>query len=306
MNILSRKFDVAIIGGGPAGMSASLWCADMGLTAILIEREGRLGGQLASINNPIKNYLGLETSNGDEMTQRLVRSLDGLNCKRLTGVAVEKLDLDAKVVTMADGNSFDAGAIVIATGVRRRTLGIPGEREFQGRGILCSGVGEKLEATGKAVVIIGGGDAAIENALILSDVASRVTVIHRRSDLSARREFSDEAKLRSNIELVMEAVVTSINGGEKLTSVTVKTGSTESVICTDLVLVRIGVVPNSELVAGILERDENNFIKVDASGRTSMSGIFAVGDVANPGSPTISTAVGTAATAIKSIKFISN
>lgn len=305
MGVLSAKFDVVIIGGGPAGMSAALWCADTGLSVILIERENDLGGQLGLIHNPIKNYIGLEAANGREIKEKFLRSLEGLNIVRSVGVAVENLDLEFKIATLSDGRTFAGKSLILATGVRRRRLGVSGETEFQGRGILSSGVGEKTTAIGKNVVIVGGGDAALENALLLSEVASQVTVVHRRNQFSARREFVDEAHRRPKIRLLTESYLTSIDGVEQLTSVKISSGSddTESTIATDLLLIRIGVIPNTELFAGKLKLDERHYVLVDSQGATSVPGVFAVGDVAHPSSPTISTATGSAATAVKSILY---
>jgi thioredoxin reductase (NADPH) len=198
--------------------------------------------------------------------------------------------------------------LIFAAGVRRRLLGIPGEKELVGRGVLISGVGEKLKAEGKTVVIVGGGDAALENSLILSDVAPRVIVVHRRAQFAARQEFIDAAVRRSNIEFMTGKTAVSINGEDRVRSVTVKdiSDSTVSTVDTDLVLVRIGVVPNSELLSGKVEMDRSGYIIVDASGLSSAANVFAVGDVANPQSPTISTAVGTGATAVKTILDKSN
>ncbi len=289
-------------------MSAALWCAEVGLSALIVERENDLGGQLSHIHNPIRNYLGVETANGHEMKQRFVASLACLEIETTFGVAVECIDVERKVANLSDGRSFEWGSLIFATGVRRRLLGIQGEKEFVGRGVLNSGVGEKHKAEGKTVVVIGGGDAALENSLILSDVASRVVVVHRRAQFTARQEFIDAAVRRSNIELMTGKTAISINGDERVSGVTIHDISdhTVSTVVSDLVLVRIGVVPNSELLSGRVEMDRAGYVIVDASGASSAANVFAVGDVAHPNSPTISTAVGTGATVVKTILGKSN
>ncbi|MBK9529817.1 MAG: FAD-dependent oxidoreductase [Acidobacteria bacterium] len=308
MEINSHKFDVVVIGGGPAGMSAALWCAEVGLSVLIVERKNELGGQLSLIHNPIRNYLGVETANGQEMKQRFVANLTCLKIETTFGVAVECIDLERKVANLSDGRSFEWGSLIFATGVRRRSLGIPGEKEFVGRGVLNSGVGEKHKAEGKTVVVVGGGDAALENSLILSDVASRVVVVHRRAQFTARQEFINAAVRRSNIEFMTGKSTISINGDDRVRGVTVHDISdhTVSAVVSDLVLVRIGVVPNSELLSGIVEMDRAGYVIVDASGASSAANVFAVGDVAHPLSPTISTAVGTGATVVKTILGKSN
>jgi thioredoxin reductase (NADPH) len=155
---------------------------------------------------------------------------------------------------------------------------------------------------GKKVLIVGGGDAAFENALILSKFASSVTVAFRKPTPSARREFVDAAALGENIRLLPSTVLDRISGDDVVEVVELTNHSGEARIeDVDAVLIRIGVVPNSEIVQGIVDLDDCLYIKVDQTGATSVRGIYAVGDVANPCSPTLSTAVGTGATAAKAI-----
>ena len=288
-------------------MSAALWCVETGLTVALIEGE-RLGGQLNIIHNPIKNYIGSVAANGAEMSSKFISSLESLPMERVIGIPAESVDFEKRIVTLFDGRSVDWKFLVIATGVRRRKLNIPGEAEFLGRGVMISGVGEKQTAIGKNLVIVGGGDAAVENALILSEIAAKVLLVHRRSHLSARQPFVGEARLRPNIQFLFDTTVTAIEGTKQVTEVVVndQVRNLKSIIATDLVLVRIGVVPNSELASHCVETDDRGYIVVNANGETSTAGVFAVGDVANPRSPTISTATGTAATAVKSISDKSN
>lgn len=297
-----KKFDVIIVGGGPAGMSAALWCVETGLAVALIEGE-RLGGQLNIIHNPIKNYIGSVAANGAEMIAKFNSSIESLPMERVTGIPAESVDFGARKVTLIDGGSFEWRSLVIATGVRRRQLRIPGEAEFLGRGVMISGIGEKQTAIGKTVVIIGGGDAAVENALLLSEVAANVMVVHRRSFCSARQEFVAEAKLRPNIHFLFDTVATSIGGTTQVTEVVIndRLRDSKSIIAADLVLVRIGVEPITELVSHCVKTDDRGYIVVDPNGATSTAGVFAVGDVANPRSPTISSAVGMGATAAKSL-----
>lgn len=298
-----EKFDVIIIGGGPAGMSSVLWCCDMGLRPVLLERASDLGGQMHQIHNPIKNYLGLEAKDGEEMARTFKKSLERLEFERSIGVDVIHLDLRQKFARLADGREFVGDSLILATGVRRRRLDVRGEVEFEGRGVLTSGVSEKGAVAGKRVVIVGGGDAALENSLILSEVALTVTVVHRRSEFSARSHFVDEANLKPNIDFMTETTVSSINGDERIRSVSVtkRYEEKESLIQADFVLVRVGVVPNNELFVNELQTDPRGYVIVNERAETSLEGVFAVGDVANPMSPTINTAVGTGTTAVKSI-----
>lgn len=298
-----EQFDVLILGGGPAGMAAALWCVDLGLRAMLFEKSGKLGGQLASIYNPIDNYLGLRAANGQQMLEDFLASLEGREFDRRLDVEVDAIDLETKTVLTRGQELITARSIVIATGVRRRELNIAGEKEFVGRGILRSGAESREHVGGQVVLIVGGGDAALENALILSEKAERVIVVHRRANPSARGEFVRELAGRDNVQFVPNTKLALIHGNERVTDVRLSNVSSgiEYDMPVDLVLVRIGVEPNSELFLGQIDHDGNGFIKVDAEAKTSISGVYAIGDVANRVSPTISTAVGMAATAVKSI-----
>ena len=299
------QFDVIVLGGGPAGMSAAVWCADLHLTALLVERESDLGGQLLRIYAPIRNYLGVETKNGQELRDRFLGTFPAPACDMRLGEDVNLIDLENKTIEFENRDVARANALIIATGVRRRKLGVDGEAEFAGRGILTSGAKEKESVRGSTVVVIGGGDAAMENALILSESAASVIVIHRREKFSARTHFLDAAKRKPNIEIRSSCEVKRFLGDGRLTGVEVSTldGST-STISASYALVRVGVEPNSEQFKGQLELDRLGYIHVSRYCETSMPGIYAIGDVAFPAAPTIGTAVGSAATACKHIDLI--
>jgi len=301
---VAKSADVIIIGGGPAGMTAALWCEELGLTAVLIEEAPRLGGQLHRVYNPIENYPGARAENGFEMVSKFDASLASASFVSRIGIKASAVDPASGAVRLEgpEQEVWSGHAIVLAMGVRRRVLGIPGESEFAGRGILESGVRDRELVKGKRVLIVGGGDAAFENAISLSDSASSVVVAFRRSEPSARKEFVSAVKDRQNIELLSETVVTEIVGDEAVRKVAIRDSTgTDRSVPVDAVLIRIGVEPNSELVRGLIDLDEAGYIKVDHTGRTSAKNVYAVGDVANSHSPTLSTAAGTAASAVKAI-----
>lgn len=299
----ATAIDVLIIGGGPAGMSAALWCADLGLGSVVLEQRAEPGGQLLHTFGPVKNYLGIEAANGRDLRDRFLKHLENRRVAVATGAAVERADLASRTVLLHDGRRFSANSIVIATGVRRRKLGVPGEDEFFGRGILESGVGDRHKVEGKDVVIVGGGDAAIENAAILSESGTKVIVVNRRAELRAREELIERARISGRVEFLTGSQVVRIAGDESVSGVELRdvaTGETRS-IQAYAVLIRIGVLPNTEFLRGPIEMDDNGYLLTGADGMTSVTGVYAAGDVANPISPTISTAVGTAASAVKSI-----
>jgi len=297
---------VAVIGGGPAGMSAALWCADLGLTAVVFERDAEFGGQLLWTFNEVKNYLGLAAANGQEMRDRFLEHLQREQIERRVGAEVISVDLRQRALFLADGSQCSARALIIATGVRRRRLNIPGEAEFRGKGIIDSGSRAVAEVAGKRVAIIGGGDAALENALNLSQTAERVVIIHRRDQFTARSEFMDVATRSEKINFIVNTAVREIIGDTDVRSLSLeqlKTGQVQKIEA-DVVLIRIGVMPNSDLFDGQIEMDAAGYIFIDRFGATGIDRVFAAGDVANPRAPTIATACGMAATAAKSIRAL--
>ena len=298
----STAHDVLILGGGPAGMTAAMWCAELRINTLMIDQNLELGGQLPAIYNRIDNYPGVSAANGKELRDLFRRSIDRHSFESRLNMQVVKIDLLSKQILLENGESLTGRAMIIAAGVRRRKLGIEGEDEFAGRGVLESGAGEKEKVRGKHVVIIGGGDAALENSLILSEFAHQVTLIHRRNGFSARDEFVNAARERKNVRFELNTVVERIGGNEAVERVVVrKEGAPNSyVLETGHVLIRIGVEPNSDLLKGQIELDEQGYAVVDASCRTSIPGVFIAGDIANPTSPTIANAVGMGATAAKS------
>jgi thioredoxin reductase (NADPH) len=296
---MEERTDVAIIGAGPAGLSAAIWCADLALETVVLESTDRTGGQLHRIHNPISNYPGLETVSGQELAERF--AANG-RFRIEYGSSLTSITLNPLTLRSEGGDVMHPRAVIIATGVRRRTLAVPGEKEFAGRGIIDSGARDPAAAAGKHVVIIGGGDAAAENALILGEFADKVAVVHRRSSLSARPEFVERISQRPNIELCFDSTVESFNGDSRLESLTIQSSTEErSTLPADLALIRIGVMPNSEPFSGLLRTDAKGYIEVDRECRTSVPGIYAAGDVANPVSPTIATAAGMGATAAKAV-----
>lgn len=295
--------DVIIIGGGPAGLSAALWCDDLGLKTLLLEREREFGGQLLRVYNKIENHLGIETENGLEMIDRFLRQTARCAFLRRLETEVVSADLKRRTISVKSGETFGAKAVIIATGTSRRRLNIPGEVEFRGRGLVESGRKDPGIAAGERVLIVGGGDAAVENALILSATAGHILVCHRRPEFTARDEFLDQAKETPNIEFLTPHTLRKITGRDRIEGVELvdaATGETR-LLPVGIVLIRIGVEPNTAIFRDELETDAQGFIRVDDRGGTSVEGIFAVGDAANPLGPTLSTAVGTGAAAAKAV-----
>ncbi len=299
----AKDFEVIIIGGGVAGISAAVWCDELGLSAVILETENELGGQLLWTHNAIKNYLGIEVENGRELQKVFQTQIQTRKFEIKTNCRVVEIDAENRRVRLANGEILSARALIIATGVKRRKLNLEGEDNFQGRGILKSGKLEAEKVRGKRVCIIGGGDAALENALILSEFAERVILIHRRQEFRARQEFVEKIRQNEKIEILTETIVSKIIGDEKLKAIEIESLITneKNIIFIEALLLRLGVEPNTELLRGQLNLDENGYCRINSNCETNIENVFAIGDVANPLAPTISGAVGMGATAVKVI-----
>jgi thioredoxin reductase (NADPH) len=297
------KFDVIIIGGGAAGLSAALWCDELKLSALLLEAGEEFGGQLLWTYNEIKNHLGAEAQNGRELRDAFLKQTENRRFEYRLNAKVSEVDTEKKEVFLANSERFSAQSIIVASGVRRRKLNVEGEENFKNKGIIESGKRDAHLAENKHALIIGGGDAAFENALILSETAAFVTLVHRRKNFKARAEFVEKAENHPKIKILTETVVREISGGEKVESVKLENLSKQEIYNLDVeaILIRIGVEPNTEFLRGKIDLDKNGYVKINQNCETNIEGIFAVGDAANPLSPTVSTAVGMGATAVKAI-----
>jgi thioredoxin reductase (NADPH) len=295
--------DVIIIGAGPAGLSTAFWCDELGLDTLVLEQAAQVGGQLHRVYNPINNYLGLKARNGEELFEHFAADIDNADFDLWTQTAITSVDLKAKRVSLASGEELQSIALVIATGVRPRELGVPGEKEFAGKGMIESGARDRQLFAGQDVCVVGGGDAAVENALSLAEVCPTVTVVHRGKKLRARREFTEQLQSQHCITVFTESVLTRIIGGDSVEAVEIqrKQGLKPFQLAVRGVLIRIGVEPNTELFRGQLDTDEKGYVVVNSRQETNVPMVFAIGDVSNPVAPTISSATGAGATAAKVI-----
>ena len=295
--------DVIIIGAGPAGLSAARWCDELGLDTLVLEEAAEVGGQLVSVHNRIENYLGCRAENGSELRDVFADQVKDSDFDLWTNVEIDMVDLRAKRVALKSGEELKSIALIVATGLRRRRLGIPGEAEFIGRGIIESGKRDRDQLAGKDVCVIGGGDAAAENALLLAEVCPTVTIVNRGRKLRARREFTEQLHTHHCVTVFPESRVRRIIGSEHVEAIEVeRAGAIKSFqMAVQGVLIRIGWEPNTDFIRGQLELDENAYVIVGSQQETSVANVFAIGDVANPTAPTIAGAVGAGATAAKVI-----
>ncbi|MDQ3818197.1 MAG: NAD(P)/FAD-dependent oxidoreductase [Acidobacteriota bacterium] len=296
-------YDVIIIGAGAAGLSAALWCDELGLDTLVLEQSAEIGGQLLRVYNPIENYLGARSRDGREMRDLFAEQVKDMEFDLWTGVEIESVDLKTKRIALRSGEELQSISIVIATGVRRKTLGIPGEMELAGRGVMESGKRDRDLFAGSDVCVVGGGDAAAENALLLSEVCPTVTLVHRGPKLRARAEFVERIRGEHCITVFTDSRVLRIIGEREVEGVEIQRGGAIKPfqMAVKGVLIRIGVEPNTELFRDQLHADERGYIIVTGEQETSEGNVFAIGDVSNPLAPTLSGATGAGATAAKVI-----
>jgi thioredoxin reductase (NADPH) len=295
--------DAIIIGAGPAGLSAAFWCDELGLDTLVLEQAGEIGGQLHRVYNPINNYLGLKTQNGQELLEIFSRDVSEAGFDLWTGTEIESIDLRAKRISLRSGEKLQAISIVLATGVRPRALGLPGEQELKGKGMIESAARDRDQFAGRDVCVVGGGDAAVENALLLAEVCATVTLVHRGRKLRARREFVERLQPNHAVTVFTESVLKRIIGEDHVEAVEIqrKDGLKPFQLAVRGLLIRIGVEPNTDLFREQLELDQQGFVRINGEQQTSVPMVFAIGDVSNPTAPTISGATGAGATAAKII-----
>ena len=296
------NYDVIIFGGGPAGMSALIWCYSLGLRGALLERSPELGGQTLDMSHRVLDYPGLVAENGRELRDHFIAQLDLLQLEYRTACDIAEVNL-SELRARCDGQWLQARGIVIATGARKRKLGIPGEDRFEIRGVSFSATRDHSLYAGKKVSVIGGGDSAVQNSLILARVCPSVTLIHRSDRYRAREDWIKEARENPRITIINNAEARAIEGGDRVERLVIEDTRTHEIktVETEGVFIRVGVTPNTEMFRGQVELDEVGFIKTDRRQRTSADLVYAAGDVCRPACLSVATAVGYGATAAKEI-----
>ncbi len=296
---MEKKYDVVIIGGGPAGYSAALYSARAGFDTAVIERLSP-GGQMA-LTGDIDNYPGFEEGiDGFTLGMKMQQSAERFGAITLyTEVLSADLESTPKKLEASDGTIY-ADNIIIAVGANPRVLGISGEREYTGRGIHYCAHCDGRFYKDKTVAVIGGGNSAAADALYLSRLAKKVYVIHRRDSLRAEKIYHEPLFKAENAEFVWDSTVESFDADERIKSVkvrNVKSGE-ESVIAVDGIFVSIGRKPATDFLAGKLPLDKNGYIVADESTKTAIKGVYAVGDVRTKALRQVVTAVADGAVAV--------
>ncbi|MDB5100115.1 MAG: hypothetical protein JWM80_4536 [Cyanobacteria bacterium RYN_339] len=291
--------DVIIIGAGMAGCSTALWCKRLDLPFTWLEQAPAIGGQLAHVYNPIPDYPGRPAADGAELRGHLQAQLAAEELSPSLCAAVVETDLAGHCVTLADGTVHRGRAVVLATGVERRRLGVPGEVELTGRGVGGSGRRDRDAYAGQAVAVVGGGDSACENALLLAETCRQVTLIHRRSTFRARPALLDAAMNHPRIRVLPDTRVKGLAGTERLEGLRLDGAAGEQVLPVTGLFVRIGYQPVTAMFHRQIRCDPDGYVQVDANQRTTLPGVYAVGDVCNPIYASLAVAAGQGMVAAK-------
>ncbi len=274
-------YDVIIVGGGPAGLTAGLYCQRATLKTVLFER-GLIGGQIA-ISKDVENYPGVEAITGFDLAEKMAhhaRSF-GLNIVQQEVEAVTA-GSDLHSVRLAGGEHVRTVALILAAGGSVRKLGIPGEGEYLGAGVSYCATCDGFFFRNKTVVVVGGGDTAVEEALYLSRLAVKVYLIHRRGFFRASKILQNRLKNEPSIEIISDTVVTEIMGtGSAVGAVSLENTVTgeKRELATDGVFIFIGYSPNNQLIPYAVKMNEQGFVITDEKCATNIPGIFAVGDI---------------------------
>ncbi|AQU72790.1 NAD(P)/FAD-dependent oxidoreductase [Priestia megaterium] len=311
-----RHVDVLIIGGGPAGISAAIWCKRLGIDCLLLEEQSQLGGQLFNIFNEIIDYPGMRTKNGIEMQREMVKHFVEMDCLYEVNTKVLFIDERSKTVKVkkqAKEQEICYTYLILATGSSQRKLGVPGEQQMIDRGEVYSASADGERLKGKTVAIIGGGDRAFEGAHLLSSKAREVYLIHRSTRFKAREQYVERIISNPCIKVMTDTEVTAIHGDRHVTSIDLESKNKEyknkeyKNLLVDAVLIRLGVAPNVDLIKGKVATAQNGLIVTDDVHQSSNPFIYAIGDsCTTPLFSSISSSAGQGAIVAKQLSSMLN
>ncbi|HET9325300.1 MAG TPA: NAD(P)/FAD-dependent oxidoreductase [Candidatus Eisenbacteria bacterium] len=294
--------ELLIVGAGPCGVSAALWARSLGLSPLIVERSARAGGQLQLVHFVPVNVAGADHVPGTALAERLAVQLAENDIEVRYETPIVALESKTAAIRTASGERIEAEAILMATGVRRRHLDVPGETELEGHGVSYSATQDRTRFAGEDVAVVGGGDAAFENALILSAVGCHVTLIVRGTP-RARAEFRERVSKDARIEVMERTRVVAIEGDRVLERLRLENERGAFLLPVAGMVIKVGVMPNSEWCAGGVERDADGYVLVDETFATSHPRVWAAGDVTRPPLLGISVASGHGALAAGAIRL---
>ena len=277
-----QHVDVLIIGGGPAGISAAVWCKRLGVECLLLEEQAQLGGQLFKIYNEIIDYPGIQAENGIEMQRKMVQHFIDMDCLYEANTKVISIDERSKTVKVKQQETekeIGYTYLILATGSSQRKLGVPGEQQMIDRGEVYSASADGERLKGKRVALIGGGDRAFEGAYLLASQAKEVYLIHRSTHFKAREQYVEKVLSHPGIKVITDTEVTAIHGKHHVTSIDLKSKNSECEnLLVDAVLIRLGIAPNVELIKEKVTTTQSGLIVINEVHQSSNPSIYAIGD----------------------------
>ncbi len=275
-----KIYDVIIAGAGPAGMTAAVYTSRGNLSTLMLER-GVPGGQMANTED-VENYPGYESILGPDLSTKMFDHAKKFGAEYAYGDIKEIKDGKEYKTVLTGSKEFKARAVIVATGAKYKKLGVPGENELGGRGVSYCAVCDGAFFRGKELVVVGGGDSAVEEAVYLTRFATKVTIVHRRDELRAQKILQDRAFANEKINFIWNSVVTSINeDNRKVGSVTIKNvdDETEQEFKTDGVFIYIGMEPLNDAIKNLGIINASGYVETNDQMETRVPGIFAAGDI---------------------------
>lgn len=296
-------YDLIIIGSGPAGLSAAVYGKRAGLNLLVIEQSGMSGGQVLTTYE-VDNYLGLPGINGFDMGMQFRAHADKMQAAFCEESVIRIEDGEEAKTVVTDKNRYETKTVLIATGASHAKLRVPGEEELTGMGVSYCATCDGAFFRNRTVAVVGGGDVAVEDAIFLARGCEKVYLVHRRDELRAAKILQENLMELPNVEILWNQVVTSIEGDGQTEKMIVRStkDEKEKEIAIDGIFIAVGIHPNSAFVEGLLDMDDNGYIKAGEDGRTSVAGIFAAGDVRTKRLRQIITAVSDGANAVTSVQ----
>ena len=295
--------DVIIIGSGPAGMGAAIYGKRAGLDTLILEGSGMSGGQVTQTYE-VDNYLGLPGVNGFDMAMTFQAHMEKLGAEFEMGFVteIEKKENYFEVVT--EEKTYETKTVILATGASHNKLMVPGEEELAGMGVSYCATCDGAFFRGRTTMVVGGGDVAIEDAIFLARGCEKVYLVHRRDELRGAKILQDSLMSLPNVEIIWDSVVETIEGEEQVEQVKLlnkKTGE-KSEVKVDGIFIAVGIHPNTESFAGLVEMDANGYIVAGENCETSVPGIFVAGDTRTKELRQVITAVADGANAVNSVQ----
>jgi thioredoxin reductase (NADPH) len=276
---MTIMYDVIIIGSGPAGLSASVYAVRDQLKTIVVEKIHFGTGQISE-SDRIENYLGLYGENGYELGMKFREHALKLGVEFYEGEATKiNFSNGSYIVNFKNGYYLKSRSLIYAAGANHLKLGVKGEDEFYGKGVSYCATCDGSFYKGKTVTVVGGGDTAFSYALLLSKIAEKVYLVHRRSVFRANKSLQKKLKAAVNVEFLLNSEIIEIMGSQKIKSINLIQNKTEKNILTDGIFIAIGIKPNTALLKNKVTLDDNGYIIADENGITSVPGLFAAGDV---------------------------